>query len=120
MFYDTYVEIEKITDGAEYMGPANTDGGANAEEDEDDEEEYVGEVVDPAAPMETNEVQQNVPQAPSPPAEKTVRGVGRPQYRPPPVAHKHSLAAFFTSGPKRPREEAIDVEPQVATEVESN
>ena len=44
VFYDTYVEIEKITDGAEYMGPAN------AEEDEDDDEEgYVGEVVDPAA-----------------------------------------------------------------------
>jgi hypothetical protein len=108
VFFDTYIEIEKITQGAEHMDPVVAEG----EDDEDEEEEYKGDVVDPTAPLNENVVHEHVPQAPPAPAEgsKAVRRPGRPQIRPPPVAPKHSLQAFFATAPKRPREEAIDVE----------
>eukprot|EP00164_Ancoracysta_twista_P001286 GFYU01001685.1.p1 GENE.GFYU01001685.1~~GFYU01001685.1.p1 ORF type:complete len:110 (-),score=3.85 GFYU01001685.1:14-343(-) len=95
------------------MGPAGLEVEDDEAEVEVEEEQFTGEVYDPTAPLETNVVEELVPRAPSPtPQPQTVRRPGRPLIRPPPVAQKHSLHAFFATAPKRPREEVVEIELQ--------
>ena len=121
VFYDAVVQIEEITNGLPEEGEVKGDDKEEEEEVEEEESEddfreeeevYQGVVPDPTAPLETNVVHEHLPRTATQDTSPPKRGVGRPKFRPAPVDHKHSLAAFFQSGPKRPREEAIEVEPQ--------